>query len=109
MESLLDRSSADSGFAKNQWFISVPSMWINCDFGPDTWELPLLTDLDIFGCVISKPVEAKNKNPTEQSGTFFDFTIYKRFLSREYHYFGTKNKCWTGYGPFPICSAFGID
>lgn len=35
----------------NEWFMSIPSLWINCDFGEDTWELPLLTDLNIFGCI----------------------------------------------------------
>uniref|UniRef100_A0A183BVR1 Chorein_N domain-containing protein n=1 Tax=Globodera pallida TaxID=36090 RepID=A0A183BVR1_GLOPA len=37
---------------RNEWILSIPSLWINCDFGPNTWELPFLTDLNIFGSIV---------------------------------------------------------
>jgi len=29
----------------------VPTLWVDCDFGPNTWELPLINDLNVFGSV----------------------------------------------------------
>ncbi|KAL3079011.1 hypothetical protein niasHS_014793 [Heterodera schachtii] len=37
---------------RNEWILSIPSLWANCDFGPNTWELPFLTDLNIFGSIL---------------------------------------------------------
>nr|CAD2151460.1 unnamed protein product [Meloidogyne enterolobii] len=45
-----------------EWYFSVPTLWVDCDFGPNTWELPLINDLNIFGslnCLIDREGKIK--------------------------------------------------
>jgi hypothetical protein len=46
---------------QQEWFISIPSLWMNSDFGTDTWDLPLLVDLAIFGCIASEKNDKSGK------------------------------------------------
>uniref|UniRef100_A0A1I8AWE9 Chorein_N domain-containing protein n=1 Tax=Meloidogyne hapla TaxID=6305 RepID=A0A1I8AWE9_MELHA len=38
---------------EEEWYFSVPTLWVDCDFGPNTWELALINDLNMFGSICS--------------------------------------------------------
>lgn len=61
---------------RNEWILSIPSLWVNCDFGPNTWELPLLSDLEIFTSIILKPANCTPSHSGKYIYLIFQCTVF---------------------------------